>query len=88
MLLATLVMDSSLQQAGSVFQSSGPKTVFLFDSHSRDENGGFVSNGCSVLLSFRYLNDVQYYIHAVYSKQLSNFPEIQYEIYTIYKSGN
>ena len=55
-------------------------SVFLFDSHSRDENGGFVSNGCSVLLSFRYLNDVQYYIHAVYSKQLPNFPEIQYEI--------
>ena len=55
-------------------------SVFLFDSHSRDENGGFVSNGCSVILSFRYLNDVQYYIHAVYSKQLPNFPEIQYEI--------
>ena len=40
--------------------------VYLFDSHSRDRNGGFISDGISVALSFKSLYDVQGYIKTKY----------------------
>ena len=55
-------------------------SIFLFDSHSRDETGAFVSTGSSVILSFKNLIDVQHYIKAEYSKQLANFDEMQYDL--------
>ena len=56
------------------------KSIFLFDSHSRDINGSFIDEGSCVALSFKKLNDVDQYIKTEYSKQLSNFREAQYEL--------
>ena len=55
-------------------------SIFLFDSHSRDQTGAFVSTGSSVVLSFKHLIDVEHYIKAEYSKQLANFNEMQYDL--------
>ena len=55
-------------------------SVFLFDSHSRDKNGAFVSNGSSVALSFKSLIGVQNYIKTEYLKQFPNFHHMQYDI--------
>ena len=54
--------------------------VFLFDSHSRDNNGAFLSTGSSILLSFKSLIDVQHYIKTEYAKQFANFYEMQYDL--------
>ena len=55
-------------------------SVFLFDSHSRDSNGAFTTNGSSIALSFKSLFDIQQYIVSEYSKHFSNFSETQYEL--------
>ena len=41
-------------------------SIFLFDSHSRDERGLFVSNGYSALLKFSSLIQVENYIRVLY----------------------
>ena len=62
--------------------------IFLFDSHSRDQNGHFVDDGFSVLLSFQTLSHVERFIRNVYSKQLQAFSETQYQIQYIRVSTN
>ena len=47
-------------------------SIFLFDSHSRDERGLFVSNGYSVLLKFSSLIQVENYIRMVHLAYRSN----------------
>ena len=54
--------------------------VFLFDSHSRDNNGLFICNGTSVLLEFKSLSEVEKYIKTEYSKHISNFNKTQYDL--------
>ena len=54
--------------------------VFLFDSHSRDNNGLFICNGTSVLLEFKSLSVVEKYIKTEYSKHISNFNKTQYDL--------
>ena len=53
---------------------------FLFDSHSRDQNGGFTAEGATVLLSFKTLSDVQQYIKNEYAKHIPRFDETQFEL--------
>ena len=62
--------------------------IFLFDSHSRDQNGHFVDDSFSVLLSFQTLSHVERFIRNVYSKQLQAFSETQYQIQYIRVSTN
>ena len=81
--------NASVRETGNglIFMTGGftisliwSKKVFLFDSHSRDRNGTFTSNGNSMVLSFKSLIDVNYYIKMEYSKHFSNFREKQYEL--------
>ena len=82
--------NASIRETGNglIFTTGGftisliwsKNSVFLFDSHSRDGNGTFTSNGNSIVLSFKSLIDVNCYIKMEYSKHLSNFHEQQYEL--------
>ena len=82
--------NASVRETGNglIFMTGGftisliwsKNSVFLFDSHSRDGNGTFTSNGNSIVLSFKSLIDVNCYIKMEYSKHLSNFHEQQYEL--------
>ena len=73
---------------GLIFTTSGysfaliwnKTSVFLFDSHSRDKNGSFISDGTAVVLSFSSLQNVELYIRTEYSKQITNFNECQFEL--------
>ena len=42
------------------------KNIFLFDSHSRDQNGKPISNGTSVLMTFPDLLNLKKYINETY----------------------
>ena len=55
------------------------KSVYLFDSHSRDINGSFTNDGTTVVLSFKSLDDVELYIRTEYSKQIVNYNKSQFE---------
>ena len=53
--------------------------IFLCDSHSRNEEGFITSDGASVLLKFKTLDDVQNYIQEVYMLS-QNFQVLIYQI--------
>ena len=53
--------------------------IFLCDSHSRNEEGFITSDGASVLLKFKTLDDVQNYIEEVYMLS-QNFQVLIYQI--------
>ena len=44
----------------------GKKTVYLFDSHSRDCEGNISQNGSAILMKTESLNDLQDYIKLIY----------------------
>ena len=53
--------------------------VYVFDSHSRDENGFASPTGASVLLKFRTLADIEEYIRHVYLENNNN-PQSYFQI--------
>ena len=81
------VFNSSNVGNGLIFTTGGysssiiwsKNTFVLFDSHSRDRNGCFVSNGTSVTLSFKTLPYVQQYIKSEYSQHIRDFDNTQFE---------
>ena len=56
------------------------KSVHLFDSYSQDINGSFTNDGTAIVLSFKYLDDVELYIRTEYSKQIANYNKSQFEL--------
>ena len=53
--------------------------IFLCDSHSRNKEGFITSDGASVLLKFKTLDDVQNYIKEVYMLS-QNFQVLTYQV--------
>ena len=76
-LLSTVEIRNSIQQIGTgalLFVNNyvlglswgNDSTIYLFDSHSKDEHGNLSSSGTAVLLKFDILHSLQSYIKSVY----------------------
>ena len=56
------------------------QNINLFDPHSRNKDGSFISSGSTTLLAFKSLSNVENYIKTEYVKHIQNFNETQVDL--------
>ena len=66
----------------------GTGSIYLFDSHSKDEYGNFSSTGTAVLLKFDSLNSLENYIRSVYYNTSPHFLYFQVQFTKVNCSAN